>query len=182
MRRKINAQTHKVSGCILHRQSSRAVNLIQGHLIKRHHIICLLSRSLTTHDLFSRADSFPRDCDVASFPCGRQHTYVSLEQARVVERHDRDIARQGHPPAQNHLRRVSPMTSDFYWQPRVLDLSSRCKPNSPSSPAKGGRLPFALCTRDLSARASDDNNDNDRKAELLVPFLASDGKYNARHR
>lgn len=68
--------------------------------------------------MFKQFFSLKRCEQRAMFFSSKRVDYVhTFEQpsTRTIEQHDRDFARQSHPPTQNHLRRVSSMTSDFYW-------------------------------------------------------------------
>lgn len=119
----------------------RIINLTCTRLIEKYHLFSVINNVIyCPNDSSAREDMNKGPC--RSLPTSGLCTFRSSNRIlRTIEQHDRDFARQSPPPAQNHLRRVSSMTWDFYWQSRTGP-----RPRSPSlsktttSTDKGERL------------------------------------------
>lgn len=125
------AESRARARIILHHRITGIINLIYFRLIKRYHLFSVINDAIYCPDDSSvRRDMNKKSCP--SLPTSGLCTFRSNNQGgvlRAIEQHDRDFARQSHPPAQNHLCRVSSMTLDFYWQ-------SRAGPRPPGRPLK----------------------------------------------
>lgn len=102
-----------------HHRIIRIINLTCARLIEKYHLFSVINNVIyCPNDSSARKNMNKRSC--RSLPTSGLCTFRSSNRIlRTIEQHDRDFARQSHPPAQNHLCRVSSMTWDFYWQSRT---------------------------------------------------------------